>query len=286
MSDTRHRVALGAIQETMLLTLYGRAMATLRRAQGGLGYDGLVADPRAIEIVGALDYNFRRFVKPAQLAGAAIRTALIDELLRGRLLDAPRATVAEIGAGLNARFERTDNGTLQWVDVDLPDAMELRRRFFAETNRRRMVAASVLDPAWCEVVKRTASPCLIIAEGVFGYLQAYEVREALELIANELPGALVIFDTVASTGTDDRRGRRVWPGLRARVRWTCDDPRQVEDWGLGYQLVESRSLGDLPPPLDRMLPLYQYSMAVARVLEWPIDAHRVNVYRAMAERAG
>jgi hypothetical protein len=32
--------------------------------------------------------------------------------------------------------------------VDLPDKIELRRRFFADSGRRRMVAASVLDQDW------------------------------------------------------------------------------------------------------------------------------------------
>ena len=46
--------------------------------------------------------------------------------------------MVELGTGLNTRFERTDNGSVHWIDLDLPDTIEHRRRFFADTERRRM----------------------------------------------------------------------------------------------------------------------------------------------------
>jgi O-methyltransferase involved in polyketide biosynthesis len=47
----------------------------------------------------------------------------------------------ELGTGLNTRFERVDNGTVHWIDLDLPDTIALRRRYFADTERRQMVGA-------------------------------------------------------------------------------------------------------------------------------------------------
>ena len=37
--------------------------------------------------------------------------------------------MVELGTGLNTRFERTDNGTAHWIDLDLPDTIALRRQF-------------------------------------------------------------------------------------------------------------------------------------------------------------
>ena len=54
----------------------------------------------------------------------------------------------ELGTGLNTRFERVDNGSVHWIDLDLPDTIALRRRFFSDTERRRMIAASLLDEDW------------------------------------------------------------------------------------------------------------------------------------------
>jgi len=35
---------------------------------------------------------------------------------------------------------------VHWFDLDLPDMIELRREFFADTDRRTQIAASVVDP--------------------------------------------------------------------------------------------------------------------------------------------
>jgi O-methyltransferase involved in polyketide biosynthesis len=267
-------IALGSVQETLLITLYGRA---LEAKSGGT----LLGDPRAVEIVQALDYDFRRFADEAQVLGAVLRTRMLDEILRALLTQFPRATVVEIGAGLNARFERVDNGTLRWVDVDLPDAMRLRRRFFTETPRRTMVSSSVIDPAWTDAVARLGGPFLLLAEGVLGYLQEDEVRAALARIARKLPGSILAFDTSSSRRPDERRGQRVWRGLRARSGWTCEDPRQIEGWGLGYRLLESRSLAEMVAAFAHVLPFpIQYSLALARILGWEVNAHRLNVFRA------
>ncbi|MET9966896.1 class I SAM-dependent methyltransferase [Streptomyces sp. NPDC006356] len=138
---------LGEIQETLLIPLYARAMETHKRR-------GMVTDPRAVEMVDALDYDFARFDGATSLLGANLRTLLFDTWVRDFLARHPSGTVVEIGTGLNTRFERLDNGTVHWIDLDLPDVIELRRSFFEDTDRRRMLAASVTDPAWTDEVRR------------------------------------------------------------------------------------------------------------------------------------
>lgn len=274
----KQAISLGAVQETMLIPLYGRALAS--RNGGRLFYD-----PRAVEIVETIDYDFRRFRRvfdEALLLGAVLRTRLLDMIVGAFLRYAPRGTVVEIGAGLNTRFERVDNGMLRWVDVDLPDAMALRRRFFSESARRAMVACSVLESTWTAVAAQRPGPYFIVAEGVFGYLQESEVKAALALIAHDLPGATIAFDTMATPPEDVRDRRRSWPGLRARVAWTCDDPREVERWRLGYRLVSTRAIADVPPLVESSLPIwYRHTLGVARALGWKIDTSRINVYRSV-----
>jgi len=63
--------------------------------------------------------------------------------------------------GLNTRFDRVGNGQAHWIDLDLPDTIELRRRFFADSGRRRMVAASVLDQGWLPAVRDSPGPVFL-----------------------------------------------------------------------------------------------------------------------------
>ena len=130
-------------------------------------------------------------------------------LLRGRCRQcrarfSSRYFFIELGTGLNTRFERTDNGTAQWIELDLPDTIELRRRFFADTERRQMLAASLLDEDWLPVVEQRPGPCFFVADGVLAYLREDDVTSMLARIAGRFPGAMIAFDTVtrASMGQE------------------------------------------------------------------------------------
>ena len=128
----------------------------------------------------------------------------------------PAATVVEVGTGLNTRFERVDNGQVHWLDVDLPDTIALRRKFFADTARRRMVAASVLDEDWFPAVAQQPGPYFFVAEGVLVYLPEDQVTGALARIAARFGGALLALDTA---NVNDRKAlsdtimahRRLYP---------------------------------------------------------------------------
>ena len=79
----------------------------------------------------------------------------------------------ELGTGLNTRFERVGHPQAHWIDLDLPDTIELRRRFFADSDpksHRRMLAASVLDQDWMPAVQESPGPYFFAADGVLAYL--------------------------------------------------------------------------------------------------------------------
>jgi hypothetical protein len=44
-------------------------------------------------------------------------------------------------------------------------------------------------------------------------------------------------------------------GLAARFRWACPHPKEIEHWGIGLHLLESRSLIDVPDSLRSRLSL-------------------------------
>jgi O-methyltransferase involved in polyketide biosynthesis len=244
----KHTVKLGAVQETLLIPLYGRADQTRKRR-------GLLRDPKAVEMVEAIDYDFSRFEGTRSLLGVTVRTCIIDVWVRDFVAAHPEGTVVEIGAGLNTRFERVDNGRIHWVDLDLPDVIDVRRRFFADTDRRRMIAASVLDPGWVDAVRASPGPYFIAAEAVLVYLTAPDVRKALRLIAENLPGSRVALDTAGAWIIAHQDKHDTLKNMRARMAWACEDPRDLESWDLGLRLLESRDLSQLPAPLRRTVPI-------------------------------
>ena len=191
MADNKVRAELGAVQETLFIPLAARARATARKHP-------VLDDPKAAEMVRSIDFDTATYGQGWGGFVTVVRTVIFDWWVRQFLAGHPDGTVVELGTGLNTRFERTDNGTAHWIDLDLPDTIELRRRFFDDTGRRRMIAASLLDEDWLAAVEQLPGPYFFVSDGVLTYLATGDVTGVLARIAGRFPGAMLAFDTYSS----------------------------------------------------------------------------------------
>ena len=214
---------LGDVQETSLIPLYARARDAARRHP-------VLRDERAAELVDGLQYDFSRFGGPS-LSGCVLRSAILDGWVRRFLARHPAGTVIELGTGLNTRFDRLDNGTIQWFDLDLPDTIALRRRFFADRSRCTMLEGSVLDTDWFDTVAAAPGPFLFVCEPVLVYLAAQQVRTVLSQLAERFDGSLIAFDTAGAVMLRDQHRNGSMHAVSARMHWVCDDPHEIEQRG-------------------------------------------------------
>ena len=203
------------------------------------------------------------------------RTAIFDTLVSDFLAGHPAGTVIEIGTGLNTRFERVDNGRVHWIDLDLPDTIELRRTFFADTDRRRMVAASALDEDWLVTVQDSPGPYFFVADGVLAYLA--QAPQVIGRIAGRFPGALIAFDTYARRTLEQQHRMAARKNMDARWAWSCDDPRSLEP--LGLEVVEAAAVTRPPHALRAQWPL-RYRLLLPLASRVAGDIAAVTLFRA------
>jgi O-methyltransferase involved in polyketide biosynthesis len=265
-------IQLGRVQETLLVPLYARAL-------DALGKRPILNDRKAVEMVESIDWDFRRFNQRWRVVSCILRTATFDEWVKDFLSRHPEGTVVEIGAGLNTRFERLDNGTLHWFDLDLPDVVELRRRFFTDSERRVTLAGSVLDPDWMAAVRQSEGPYCLVAEAVFIYLTEQQVRAALAQIAGNFPGASIAFDTASLKAINYVNKDHARRNLDARFTWACEDAKEIERWKIGWRLVESRTLMDVP---ESVRPRLSWPMRVAFRTLATLFPNRAKAYHLFA----
>ena len=274
----RQSIQLGQVQESLLVPLYARALDSLKKRP-------LLNDPKAVEMVQSIDWDFRRFNQRRRVVGCILRTAGFDEWVKGFLGRHPEGTVVEIGAGLNTRFERLDNGSVHWFDLDLPDTVELRRKFFTDSARRVTLAASVLDPGWMAAVRESPGPYCFVAEAVFVYLTEPEVKAALAQIAANFPHLSIAFDTATLQVINHENQDHARRKLAARFAWACEDPREIERWNIGLRLVESRSMADIPDSLRPRLslPMRATFRVLAKLVPKLTTAYRLNLFAGQSE---
>lgn len=186
----RAKVELAGVPETLLWTLYNRA-AEARRP------DSVIDDPRAVELVDAIDYPFRDRFGPAALGQwQALRTKAFDREVRRFMAERPGGTVVALGEGLETQFWRVDDGRVRWLTVDLPESVKVRNRLLpAEPPRRRVVAGSALDERWMDEVDASAG-VLITAQGLLMYLDPPDVHRLIAACAARFPGGALLFDAI------------------------------------------------------------------------------------------
>ena len=275
---SRQSVQLGQVQESLLVPLYARALDSQKKHP-------ILNDPKAVEMVRSIDWDFRRFNQWRRVLGCTLRTAMFDEWVKDFLRRHPTGTVVEIGAGLNTRFERLDNGAVHWFDLDLPDTVELRRKFFTDSERRVTLAASVLDAGWMAPVRTRPAPYCFVAEAVLIYLTEPEVKAALAQIAANFPRANIAFDTASRRAMSHENKDHARRNLDARFTWACQDPREIESWNIGWRLVESRTIANIPDGLWRRLslPVRAALRVITKLFPKVTQAYRLNLFAGSSE---
>jgi O-methyltransferase involved in polyketide biosynthesis len=266
---------LGAVQRTLFFPLLARAQETVRKRP-------LLRDLKAVELVHAIDFDAATYRQGFMGFAVVIRTVILDWWVRQFLAAHPDGTVVELGTGLNTRFERTDNGSVHWIDLDLPDTIELRRRFFSDNGRRRMLAASLLDEDWLAEAERLPGPYFFVSDGVLVYLPEDDVTGALSRIAARFPGALLAFDTYPRAALSAEHRMAAKRGI-APWQWACDDPRTLER--LGLSLVESVTVSRPPAGVRAQLPArYRILLALAD----PVLGRglRLSLFRSLPGQSG
>lgn len=144
------------------------------------------------ESIGSSNSKMHRIVKKEKIdKGLAsyicFRARHYDQQVRNHINLYPDATIVNIGCGLDHRFERIDNGEIQFFDIDFPDIINIKKQFVAETDRYHHISQSVFDFSWMDRIQ--SEHVLFLAEGVFMYCKEEDVRKLFIEIINRFPGS-------------------------------------------------------------------------------------------------
>lgn len=227
---------LGAVQETLLLPLIGRA------EEAGWK-EPILNDRKAVELVQQLDFDYQRAAGQMMEVGIlsmAVRAFKMDKEITRFLATHPDGKVLNIGAGLDTAFYRCDNGNAVWYDLDLPDSMEVRNKLLPPENERvHYIAKSMFDYSWIDDIGDISNGLFIIIPGVLPYFKEEQVKSFLQHIASQLAGAQVMFDTTSNLGRliIGRRIRKAGMS-EAHLGWGVISASQVEAWSPAIQVVK------------------------------------------------
>jgi O-methyltransferase involved in polyketide biosynthesis len=219
-------------------------------------------DPMSKRFRDAIDYDWHKFTTGSlQHASMVARTEILDDIVGAFVRDNRGGLVANMGAGLDTRFHRLDDGTVQWLEVDLPEVIALRERLGEPANpRHALFAGSILDGPWLDQVRRRSAPAIMfVAEGLLPYFTEPQHREIFATLAENFPGEEIVFQTSAPSIITKLAPKSDLSKLRsggAELRWGLEEGRDVEQLDPRVRFVEERSLSErfpnmMPPGLSK-----------------------------------
>ena len=238
---------LSGVAETMLVTLYIRAMETQRP-------DALIKDEKAVALVKRMSREFdkvrRMSMRETDKTSLMMRHREFDRCARDFMAQHPDAVVVHIGCGLDARFDRVDNGRVEWYDLDFPNVIELHRKLLGgEGKRHRFLACSAFDESWLDALSTHRQRAfLFMAEGFSMHCEEAQLKRLVLTLRDRFPGAELVFDAFSPL--------HIWISnlqfpaykLDTRLRFGMWDGRKVEAWSDGIRLTGDWGPFDQPEP--------------------------------------
>ncbi len=180
------------------------------------------------------------------------RTRLIRALGQDFFQRFPHALGLNLGAGLSHYFQWLDNGHNQWLDLDLPKVVALRRGLLVEPEARCQSRAVDLGrPGWWQALglpqRDHPQPMLVLLEGLLMYMQPCEVKGLLQEIGEHAPeGTELLCDFISPIGI----GHTVpandhGEGDRTSFHWGAHNGQEIACLHPRFELVAQYSVAEL-----------------------------------------
>ncbi|MBE6856361.1 MAG: class I SAM-dependent methyltransferase [Ruminococcus sp.] len=155
------------VNKTLYIPLYGKSYVSKK----GL----FIKDKKAEEIWTAEGFPLKGKSASKWLAYyMGVRSAVFDEWLIKQTADEKECIVIHIGCGLDSRILRVEGVNCKWYDVDFPEVISERCRYFKETPQYKMLEGDARDCNWLEKITESKKAVVVI-EGVSMYMTSSEL---------------------------------------------------------------------------------------------------------------
>lgn len=217
---------MNGVNKTLYIPLYGKAYVSRR----GL----LLEDTKAEQIWAAEGFPLKGKAKSKWLAyNMGMRSAVFDRWLEETMEQLPEAVILHVGCGMDSRITRVGNRDHQWCDVDFPEVIAERKRYFEETESYHMVSSDVRDMGWLSQIPKE-SDAIIVMEGIGMYLPLEELKAVLKQWKTYFGEVRILMDTYTVFAAKATRYKNPINEVGVTQVYGFDDPKALEGSGITF----------------------------------------------------
>ena len=227
---------LEGVEKTMLLTLFAKAKHSQQK-------NHKFYDSKAIEVMSKVDYDFSIAEKDKFMQlGTIARTIVLDDMVDEYIKAHPDCTIVNIASGMDTRFNRLDNGRINWYNVDLENSAKYRLKYIEDTDRVTTLAYSAMDSGWANEIL-TRNDILFIVEGLTMYLHQNDMAEILNVIDSNFDDCTVFMEIMPPISVKNTKEESI-EDTNSKFIWGVEKGRELTSLNLHFKWKKDVNLFD------------------------------------------
>lgn len=251
---------MDSVNKTLYIPLYGKAYVSRKNI--------LLEDKTAEKIWEKEGFPLKGKSASKWLAySMGMRAAVFDNWVRAQMEKLPDAIILHIGCGMDSRCLRVETGERRWFDVDFPEVIRERRKYFREENGYRMIAADMREEDWKQVIP-AGEKAIVVMEGVSMYFCPEDLKGLMKSLKEHFSEVHILMDVYSTFGAKASRYKNPINDVGVTTVYGLDDPDALaRNTGLRY--VAEHSMAPLTmiaqlAPGERVIFSNLYAGKIAR----------------------
>ena len=168
-----------------------------------------------------------------------MRSAVFDQWTKKQVAENPGAVVLHVGCGMDSRCIRVGPGDGQWYDVDFPQVISERKRYFVETADYHMLGADIRTEDWLDEIP-AGKTAVIVMEGISMYLKPEELKTVLQRWKAHFGEVRILMDVYTTFGAKASRYKNPINEVGVTEVYGFDASKELESAGITF--VQEHSL--------------------------------------------
>ena len=270
-----------SVSETALITLKSHVVETQKE-------NPVIKDSVAIELFNRLqtllpddvrDRILRRKLPSTLTRHIALRARKYDDYTRRFLEGNKNGVVVSLGCGFDTRYWRISREPWKYVEVDLPDVIETKKKVLGDIAPYEMLGYSVLEESMIDyIASMQKEHVLFIAEGLFMYLPKDGVISLFKRLSETFAKSEIVFEVI-----NEKYTRGIWKKIVASKMSTLGtgagssydfgvrDAKDIEAYGNNIKVIEEWSYFEDEDIKPRILRLFRNLKLFSRT-QWTVRA--------------
>ena len=226
------------VNKTLYIPLYGKAFVSRKKI--------ILNDKKAEEIWENEKFDLKGKSKSKWLCYyMGMRSSVFDKWLKEKMVQEESAVILHIGCGMDSRIERVGADNHQWYDIDFPDVISERRKYYTENKFYHMIESDARNNGWINKIP-VNKKAIIVLEGVSMYFKPVELKKLMSTLSNHFSHAEILMDCYTKRAAAASKHKNPINDVGVTKVYGIDDPRDLED-NTGIEFVKEYNM--TPPEM-------------------------------------